>query len=112
MRSLLCVSLCALLAACSSSSESASNSAPVRQIRIDWLGHEAFRFTTSLGLKIITNPYGSSIGTLPGKLTTDVLLITTEKPAYNNDAAIENVKWFWLFLNCSYESAKPTEKYS
>lgn len=92
MRSLLCVSLCALLAACSGSSESASNPAPIRQVRIDWLGHEAFRFTSSFGLKIITNPYGpgAGAGSLPSKLTTDVLLISSEKPAYNNDAAIEN----------------------
>ncbi len=84
MRRLLCLSLCAFLAACSGSSES-SNPAPLRQVRVDWLGNEAFRFTSSLGLKIVTNPHGSL-----SDLTTDVLLITSEKSAYNNDSAIQN----------------------
>lgn len=90
MRSLLCVSLCALLAACSGSSEPPANPAPLRQVRVDWLGYETFRMTSSLGLKIVTNPFGSSVGSLPGNLRADVLLITTEKSAFNNSDAIEN----------------------
>jgi len=90
MRSLLCLSLCVLLAACSGSSESVSPTAPIRQVRVDWLGYETFRITSSLGLKIVTNPYGSSIGSLPSDLKTDVLLITTEKPAFNNTDGIQN----------------------
>lgn len=90
MRSLLCLSFCILLAACSGSSESPAGTAPLRQVRVDWLGYETFRITSSLGFRIVTNPFGSSIGSLPSNLRADVLLITTEKPAYNNSDAIEN----------------------
>jgi len=84
MRRLLCLSLCALLAACSGSSES-SNPTPLRQVRVDWLGSETFRFTSSFGQKIITNPHSSL-----SSLNTDVLLISSEKSGFNNDSAIEN----------------------
>ncbi len=63
-------------------------SAPrLKEVRVDWLGSESFRFTSSLGTKIITNPYLSGF---PEDLRPDVVLISTERSDANNIDAFDN----------------------
>lgn len=63
-----------------------------RLVRIDWLGNQCYRFTSSLGTTLITNPYGPKTKgrTLPQPLVTDILLVTSERPEVNNVNAFDN----------------------
>jgi len=65
---------------------------PQRFVRIDWLGNQCYRITSSIGTSILTNPYAAKTGgrTLPSPLKTDIVLITTERPDSNNINAIDN----------------------
>ncbi len=69
-------------------------SAPVRPrlTRIESLGNQCFRITSSLGTSILTNPYAPKTGgrTLPSPLKADILLVTAERPDANNINALEN----------------------
>ncbi len=60
--------------------------------RLDWLGHQSFMLTTSLGTKILTNPFapGVSSRSVPKNLTPSVVLITHEKREANNTDVFEN----------------------
>ena len=90
-RILFSIVLGAALAGCGSQREVSSTTTPAsRQMRVEWLGHECFQFTSSFGLRVITNPFDSSVGTMPKGLSPEVLLVTTEQPAFNNDDAMEN----------------------
>ena len=60
---------------------------PIREVRVDWLGQQSFRITSSLGTKIITNPYA---GGFPGNQRPDVVLITAERSDCNNVDAFDN----------------------
>lgn len=79
------------LAGCGGNSEQSSGYTP-RPTRIDWLGNQCYRITSSLGTTILTNPYAAKTGgrTLPSPLKTDIALITTERPDSNNINAIDN----------------------
>jgi len=63
-----------------------------RLVRIDWLGNQCYRFTSSLGTTLITNPYGPKTKgrTLPQPLMVDILLVTSERPEVNNVNAFDN----------------------
>jgi len=65
---------------------------PVREVRVDWLGNQAFRITSSIGTSILTNPYAPGTGgrTLPSPLKPDVILISQERPDANNVDAADN----------------------
>ena len=69
-------------------------SAPVRPrlTRVESLGNQCFRITSSLGTSILTNPYAPKTGgrTLPSPLKADILLVTAERPDANNINALEN----------------------
>ena len=86
--------ICAALAGCGGGEMTSSSSAPARarQVRVDWLGHESFLFTSSLGTKILTNPFGSGTGgrSFPKNLRPDILLVSSERPDSNNVDAVEN----------------------
>lgn len=58
----------------------------VRQARIDWLGNQCFRITSSLGTSLLTNPYSPGTGgrTLPSPLKPDIILISHERSDANN----------------------------
>lgn len=92
MKFVSCLFLALALVGCGGGGDSSSEPRPSRQVRIEWLGQESFMFTSGLGLRILTNPYApsSASSSLPSKLTTDILLVTTERPAFNYDEAIDN----------------------
>ncbi len=60
---------------------------PSREVRVDWLGQQSFRITSSLGTKIITNPYS---GGFPAGQRPDIVLISTERSDANNVDAFDN----------------------
>ena len=64
---------------------------PVRQVRVDWLGNQSFKVTSSIGTAILTNPYESGTGgrTLPSPLKPDIVLVSHEHPESNNVDATE-----------------------
>ena len=88
---LLCGSfLCWLLAGCAGPEETA----PVRPryARVEWLGHESFVITSSIGKKVLTNPYapGTTGRAFPRGLRPDVLLVSTERSDANFVDAFDN----------------------
>ncbi len=72
--------------------EVVSSPARPRLTRIEALGNQCFRITSSLGTSILTNPYAPKTGgrTLPSSLKADILLVTAERPDANNINALEN----------------------
>jgi L-ascorbate metabolism protein UlaG (beta-lactamase superfamily) len=63
-----------------------------RYVRVDWLGHESFVITSSIGKKLLTNPYGpgTTDRRFPHGLRPDVLLVSTERPDANFVDAFDN----------------------
>ena len=53
-------------------------SAAAREVRVDWLGNQAFKITSSIGTSILTNPYAAGTGgrTLPSPIKPDIILVT------------------------------------
>jgi len=82
--------ICLLLASCAVPVETAPMR--LRQVRVNWLGHESFLFTSSLGKKVLTNPYGpgSTDRSFPQGLRPDVLLVSTERSDANYVDAVDN----------------------
>jgi len=80
-----------VLAGCGGGS-SAPSMRPPRTAKLQWLGHQSFLLTSSLGTKILTNPYapGSVPHSFPPNIRPDVLLISNEVRTANNDGAVEN----------------------
>jgi L-ascorbate metabolism protein UlaG (beta-lactamase superfamily) len=82
--------LCRLLAGCGGTEETT----PVRSryVRVDWLGHETFVIISSIGKKVLTNPYapGTTGRVLPRGLRPDVLLVSTERSDANFVDAFDN----------------------
>lgn len=63
-----------------------------REVRVDWLGNQAFLITSSIGTSILTNPYASGTGgrTLPAPLKPDIILVSNERADANNIDAADN----------------------
>ena len=63
-----------------------------RETRVDWLGNQAFRITSSIGTSILTDPYAAGTGgrTLPSPLKPDIILVSHEKSDANNTDAADN----------------------
>jgi L-ascorbate metabolism protein UlaG (beta-lactamase superfamily) len=63
-----------------------------REVRVDWLGNQAFLITSSIGTSILTNPYASGTGgrTLPSPLKPDIILVSNELAEANNIDAADN----------------------
>ena len=63
-----------------------------RETRVDWLGNQAFRITSSIGTSILTDPYAAGTGgrTLPSPLKPDIILVSHEKADANNTDAADN----------------------
>jgi L-ascorbate metabolism protein UlaG (beta-lactamase superfamily) len=59
---------------------------------MDWLGHESFLITSSIGRKVLTNPYGpgTTDRSFPRGLRPDVLLVSTERSDANYVDAFDN----------------------
>ncbi len=89
-RFVIFAALAVLLAGCGAREVAAP--AQPRLTRIDWLGNQCFRITSSLGTSILTNPYAPRTNgrTLPDSLKSDILLITAERPDTNNINTLEN----------------------
>jgi L-ascorbate metabolism protein UlaG (beta-lactamase superfamily) len=87
---LLCSFFCWLLVGCAGPNETAP--ARSRYARVDWLGHESFVITSSIGKKVLTNPYtpGSTRAAFPRGLRPDVLLVSTERADANFVDAFDN----------------------
>jgi L-ascorbate metabolism protein UlaG (beta-lactamase superfamily) len=82
--------VCLLLAGCAGPVE--TTPARPRYVRVDWLGHESFVITSSIGKKIVTNPYGPGATgrQFPHGLRPDVLLVSTERSDANFVDAFDN----------------------
>ena len=79
-----------LLVGCGGGGVSQQN--PAREVRVDWLGNQAFRITSSIGTSILTNPYAAGTGgrTLPSPLKPDIILVSRESSDANNIDATDN----------------------
>jgi len=80
-----------LLAGCGGRAAT-QESAAAREVRVDWLGNQAFKITSSIGTSILTNPYAAGTGgrTLPSPLKPDIILVTHERGDANNIDATDN----------------------
>jgi len=72
--------------------EVAPTSTDQRETRVEWLGNQCFRITSSIGTSILTDPFSSGTGgrTLPSPLKPDVILISHESSDANNADAADN----------------------
>lgn len=79
-----------VLAGCGGRGVSQRNA--VRETRVDWLGNQAFRITSSIGTLILTDPYAAGTGghTLPSPLKPDIILVSHERADANNIDAADN----------------------
>jgi len=79
-----------LLASCGG--RSAEPAGPPREVRIEWLGNQAFRISSSIGTSILTDPFADGMGgrSLPSPLKPDIVLISHERPEANNINAMDN----------------------
>lgn len=91
VRCCLAIGLAVVLAACGGGG-SAMSPATDRQVRVDWLGNDCFRISSSIGTSILTDPYAAGTGgrTLPSPLTPDIVLVSHERPSANNVDAMDN----------------------
>lgn len=82
--------LCFILAGCAAPVE--TTPMRPRYVRMDWLGHESFLITSSIGRKVLTNPYGpgTTDRSFPRGLRPDVLLVSTERSDANYVDAFDN----------------------
>ena len=80
------------LVGCGGGGDIALRTQGTRYTQIDWLGNQCFRITSPLGTSILANPFASKTGgrTLPSPLKSDIVLITAERPEFNNINAIDN----------------------
>jgi len=67
-------------------------SAPARQVRVETLGGQCVRVTSSIGTSLLTNPFnpGTTGRTLPSPLKPDIILVSQERPEANNVDAVDN----------------------
>ncbi|MDX2082283.1 MAG: MBL fold metallo-hydrolase [Terrimicrobiaceae bacterium] len=81
----------ALLGGCGGR-EQVSSTLAERQVRVEWLGNQCFRITSSIGTTILTNPFASGTGgrTFPSNLRPDIVLISQENSEANNIDALAN----------------------
>lgn len=92
MRRLAFLAVAALALAGCGTYETPSRPTMRSKTRIEWLGNQCYRFTSSIGTTILANPYAPKTGgrTLPSPLESDAVLITSERPDFNNVNAIDN----------------------
>lgn len=79
-----------LLAGCGGR-ETVAAGAP-RETRVEWLGHQTFRITSSIGTSILTNPFSPGTGgrTLPSPLKPDIVLVSHERPEADHVDGVDN----------------------
>jgi L-ascorbate metabolism protein UlaG (beta-lactamase superfamily) len=89
-RSSLVLCLVVVLAGCGGGRDFAPQSP--RTVRLEWIGHQSFLLRSSIGTKILTNPFtpGSVPHAFPKNPAPDVLLISHEKREANHTGEIEN----------------------
>ena len=92
MRRLALLAAAALALAGCGTPETPTQPSVRRETQIEWLGNQCYRFTSSIGTTILANPYAAKTGgrTLPSPLKSDVVLITSERPDFNNINALDN----------------------
>lgn len=92
MRRLALLAAAALALAGCGTPETPAQPSVLRQTQIEWLGNQCYRFTSSIGTTILANPYASKTSgrTLPAPLKSDVVLVTSERPDFNNINALDN----------------------
>jgi L-ascorbate metabolism protein UlaG (beta-lactamase superfamily) len=92
MRRLALLALAALAIAGCGTPDTHNQSSVRRETQIEWLGNQCYRITSSIGTRILANPYASKTGgrTLPSPLKSDVVLITSERPDFNNINALDD----------------------
>lgn len=79
-----------LLSGCGSSAPLRPSREP--NVEVQFLGHEAFRLTSALGITVVTNPFDPSFLRYPrpSNLNADVLLITNESSTSNYTDLVAN----------------------
>lgn len=63
-----------------------------RYVRVDWWGHTCFQITSSLGVKVLTNPFqpGAAPFRQPPDMRPDLLLVSKERNDFNHVDLPEN----------------------
>lgn len=81
-----------LMAGCGGGARVSSEGAAERQARVEWLGNQSFRITSSIGTSIVTNPFAPGTGgrTLPANLRPDIVLISQENRESNYIDGFDN----------------------
>ena len=89
MRVLLYAALALLVAGCGSIEKTERS----RHVTVEWLGHNCFKITSSLGITVVTDPFNPKILTYPAPkhLLADVLLISHEDDTTNFSNLVENI---------------------
>lgn len=92
MRRLALLAASALALAGCKSPEIPARPSVLRDTQIEWLGNQCYRFTSSIGTTILANPYAPKTAgrTLSSPLKCDAVLITSERPDFNNINALDN----------------------
>ena len=92
MRRLALLAAAALALAGCGTPETPTQPSVRRETQIEWLGNQCYRFTSSIGTTLLANPYAAKTGgrTLPTPLKGDAVLITAERPDFNNINAIDD----------------------
>lgn len=58
-------------------------------MKIRYIGHSCFAIATGAGVRLVIDPYDSSIGLTPVRETADALLITHHSPDHDNAAGVQ-----------------------
>ncbi len=64
----------------------------VPKVRIQWLGHNCFQITSSLGITLLTDPFDPKLlpYPVPSGLQSDIVTVSHESPATNHIDLVEN----------------------
>jgi len=58
-------------------------------VKVRWFGHSCFRLTTGSGVRIVTDPYDPTVGTLPADLAADIVTVSHQHFDHNYTAAVK-----------------------
>lgn len=81
-----------LLTGCGSNVKQSRVERGPRTVHVDWLGHNCFLLSSSIGLRVLTDPFNPSVTrySKPQGLRADVVLISHENSLVNNTELVVN----------------------